>query len=89
MSLTPFGKFDSEAGDKFEFRVTDENKIYLFHLTNKGELADDRLLKGKTDREKIENGLTNIRDFLRNLSTNEPNIDLIIDELAKARKKME
>lgn len=88
MSLIPFWKFESVAGDKFEFRTSHNNKIYLFHTTTEEELVNDSELKGETDDEKIENGLGQIGDFLQNLTDFEVAKDLVLEELEKTRRKM-
>ena len=63
--------------------------MYLFHTTKDGELAGDHLLEGKSDKEKIENGLMQIGDFLKNLTSFDHAITLLLEEVEKARKKME
>ncbi len=85
MSLITFYKHPSHNGDQFEFKITGENQMYLFHLTNNNELINDYLLDGTTDKEKIENGLDRIGDFLGNLSAHYSATAEILSKLERVR----
>lgn len=89
MSLATFHKFTSNGGDKFEFRIASENEMFLFHYTDKDEFVNDYKLEGGTDKEKIENGLFQIGDFLENLSIVESTINIILWDLNRTRSQMQ
>jgi hypothetical protein len=58
MSKTVFQRYTSEAGEQYEFELTDEGGIYLFDRS-----TESRTRLNETDRSAIERGLITIGDW--------------------------
>ena len=83
MAKTVFQRYTSEAGEKYEFELTDEGVIYLFDRSTKS-----RTRLNETDRSAIERGLITIGDWESDPAGYQKAVDFYVKELKKAKDKL-
>lgn len=88
MSLWTFWRYDAPEGDHYELRITDQNKMYLFHTMKDGKLIADHELEGETDDECITSGIKLIDVIMANSATINPMVESAIEGLNNVRKRM-
>jgi hypothetical protein len=80
MSKTVFQRYTTEAGEKYEFEVTEEGIIYLYDRSTKSR---SQLNEG--DRAAIERGLITIGDWESDSAGYQKALDSFVKELRKAK----
>jgi hypothetical protein len=83
MSKTVFQRYTTEAGEKYEFELTDEGVIYLFDRSTKS-----RTQLNESDRSAIERGLITIGDWESDSAAYQRTLDRFVKELKKAKHNM-
>jgi len=83
MSKTIFQRYTSEAGEKYQFELTDEGVIYLFDRSTKS-----RTQLNETDRSAIERGLITIGDWESDSAAYQKALNVFVKELKKAKHNL-
>ena len=83
MSKTVFQRYTSDAGEQYEFELTDEGIIYLFDRTTKS-----RTQLNETERAAIERGLITIGDWESDPDGYRKAVNFYVKELEKAKDKL-
>ncbi len=83
MSKTVFHRYTSEAGEKYEFELTDEGVITLFDRSTRS-----RTQLNEGDRAAIERGLITIGDWESDSAAYQKALNFFVKELKKAKQRM-
>jgi hypothetical protein len=83
MAKTVFQRYTSEAGEKYEFELTDDGVIYLFDRSTK-----NRTRLNESDRSAIERGLITIGDWESDSTAYQKQLDSFVRELKKAKVRL-
>lgn len=88
MSFWTFWRYDAPKGDHYELRITDKNKMYLFHTTKDGEPVADNELKGETDEARITSGISLIDEIITNSPSIDPMVKTALEGLCNTKTRM-